>query len=469
MDYSVGLSNNRAEESRRTFLMGGLALMLTGGVALAKSDGRRKNIVFIIVEDLKAVLGCYGDKIVRTPNIDRLAAQGMVFDRAYCQFPVCNPSRSSMLLGIRPDRTGIFNNVRSWRETVGDRVSLPRLFRSNGYHTVGLGKVFHGGAKHEDPDAWNERYEYGPTERGRRGKRRNLTANVVRWCSWLAADGSDEDQPDGQLAVKAVEVLRQKRADPLFMIVGFHKPHDPFNAPKKYFDMYPLQQLEPPTVPNGVETIEKYSIGSSWKKAFDKFTLRDKREFLRAYYACVTFTDAQIGKVLDELDRLRLWEDTAVFFVGDHGYELGEHQWWNKNVLFEDSARVPLIAVVPGQTWVGSRCPALVEMVDLYPTFAHICGLQTPNDLDGCSFKPLLSQPDSKWKTAAFTQLIRGGDVTGKSVRTDSWRYTQWRRGDELLWQELYDHQNDPQEYRNLAESKKYQDTVKHLGRLLSP
>ncbi len=466
MKKNIKTARDSEASSRREFLKGGLALMLAGRTALGRSVGRRKNILFLIVEDLKAVLGCYGNEIVRTPNLDRLAARGMVFERAYCQFPVCNPSRSSMLLGLRPDRTGILNNVTSWHETIPNRISLPRLFRDNGYHTVGLGKVFHGGDKHDDPAAWDQRHDYRPTETGRRGQGRNLTGGAVKWCRWLAAEGSDQDQPDGQLAAQAVAVLRQKRADPLFMVAGFHKPHDPFQAPKQYFDLYPLEQLQPPEVPEDVATLEKYAIGSGWKTAFDKFTLRDQREFLRAYYACVTFADAQIGKVLDELDRQGLWADTAVFFVGDHGYELGEHNWWNKNVLFEESARVPMIAVVPERTRAGTRCDAFVEMVDFYPTFADLAGLRAPQDLDGISFRPLLRDPDRKWKTAAFTQ-VRRGDVTGKSVRTRRWRYNQWRRGDELLWQELYDHQTDPQEYRNLAEERDHQTTIKDLAELL--
>jgi uncharacterized sulfatase len=455
-------------KNRRDFLKNGLGVVLAGGAALAKPPDRRKNVLFIIVEDLKDVLGCYGNQVVRTPGLDRLAAKGMVFERTYCQFPVCNPSRSSMLLGLRPDRTRILDNVKSWRQTVGHRITLPKLFRNSGYHTVGLGKVFHGGDRHDDPAAWDERYRYRPTEEGRRGEGRNLTGGVVRWCRWLAAEGDDLDQPDGQLAAKAVRLLRHKRERPFFMAVGFHKPHDPFNAPKKYFDMYPLGKLQPPVVPEDVQTVEKYAIGSGWKKAFDKFTLRDKREFLRAYYACVSFTDAQIGKVLDELDRHRSWENTAVFFVGDHGYELGEHDWWNKNVLYEDSARVPMIAVVPGLTRPGTRCKAFVEMVDFYPTFADICGLSAPEDLDGVSFRPLLSHPDRKWKTAAFTQVIRGRGVTGKSVRTSRWRYTKWSRADEILWRQLYDHDSDPREYRNLAAREDCKDLIEDLDYLLS-
>lgn len=439
---------------RREFLGGTLAAVL-GNSLVSRAGQKRKNVLFIIVEDLKAVMGCYGNDVVHTPHLDRLAARGMVFDRAYCQFPVCNPSRSSMLTGLRPDRTGILNNIKSWRETVGDRITLPRLFRDSGYHTVGMGKIFHGGGKHDDPAAWDERYEYRPTEIGRKGKGRNLTGGSVKWCRWLAAEGGDEDQPDGQLAAKAVEVLARPGDQPLFMAVGFHKPHDPFDAPKKYFDMYDPDKLQPPRVPDGVETIERYAIGSGWKEAFDKFTLQDEREFMRAYYACVTFTDAQIGKILDEMDRRRLWDDTAVLFVGDHGYELGEHDWWNKNVLFEDSARVPMIAAVPGLTSAGTRCEGIVEMVDIYLTLTDICNLRAPGDLDGVSFAPLMKSPQSKGKTAAYTQLIRGREVTGKSVRTRRWRYTQWLQNGRIVWEKLYDHNSDPKEYRNLASKRK--------------
>ncbi len=451
---------------RRGFLKGMCQVVLAGSARSGIRRQKRKDVLFIIVEDLKAIMGCYGNKVVQTPNLDRLAARGMVFDRAYCQFPVCNPSRTSFLTGLRPDRTGILNNARSWHDAIGDRVTLPRLFRNNGYYTVGFGKVFHGGEKHDDPLAWDERYEYRVTEKGRRGRGRNLTGGRVKWCSWLAAEGQDEDQPDGMFAKKAVEVLGQKRNKPLFMAIGFHKPHDPFNAPKKYFDMYKLEDMEPPVVPEGAETIETYAIGSGWKAEFDKFGLREKREFMRAYYACLTFTDAQIGKVLDELDSRRLWENTAVLFVGDHGYELGEHNWWNKNVLFEDSTRVPMIGVVEGITKAATRCDRFVEMVDIYPTFTDICGIKAPDDLDGISFLPLLSEPEQKWKKAAFTQVQRG-DVVGRSVRTKSWRYTQWRRGEELLWEELYDHQSDSGEHWNLAANKKHSETVVELREVL--
>jgi len=427
--------------SRRDFIkfsLGGLSAGVLWGSPAANqtetiSPGRRKNVLFVIVEDLKAIMGCYGNPLVRTPNIDRLARRGLVFDRAYCQFPVCNPSRTSFLTGLRPDKTRILNNIDPWSSTVPERKTLPRLFRDSGYHTVGLGKVFHGGEKHDDPRAWDQRYDFRATETGRKGRGRNMTGGEVKWCRWLAAEGDDSDQPDGLLADKAIAILRQPGSKPFFMALGFHKPHDPFNAPKKYFDMYPLEKLMPPVVPESRPPDSKHTIGSAWKDSFDKFTLQDKREFLRSYYACITFMDAQLGRVLDELDKQDLWRNTAVVFIGDHGYNLGEHNWWNKNVLFEDSARVPMIAVVEGETKRGTRCSRFVELVDLYPTFADICGLTAPAGLDGLSFRPLLSTPDIRWKKTAFTQVQRG-QTTGKSVRTKRWRYYGMEAGRESAW-----------------------------------
>jgi len=464
-------------QTRRDFIRLSIAGLSTSSISSvwaadtkkANSTGAtrgKKNVLLIIVEDLKAIMGCYGNPLVQTPNIDRLAQKGMIFDRAYCQFPVCNPSRTSFLTGLRPDATRILDNVVSRTTTVKSQTTLPKCFRDHGYYTVGLGKIFHGHAKHDDPDAWDVSADFRPTQQGRQGEGRNLTNDVVKWCRWLAAEGDDNDQPDGQLAQKAVEILRQPRNKPLFMAVGFHKPHDPFHAPKKYFDLYPLQHLMPPVVPDNRQADEKYTIGSQWKLAFDKFTLQDKREFLRSYYACVTFTDAQIGKLLDELDRQNLWADTAVVFIGDHGYTLGEHNWWNKNVLFEDSCRIPMIAVVAGVTIPGVRCNRFVEMVDLYPTFADLCGLTPPANLEGLSFKPLLSQPDTKWKQAAFTQVKRG-ETMGKSIRTRRWRYTEWRQGQNRIGTELYDHVSDPGEYRNLSELPDFADVCKNLTLLL--
>lgn len=462
------------QRNRRSFLkysLGGISAAVLSPALLGESaegnPGKKpRNVLFIIVEDIKNIMGCYGNLLVKTPHLDRLAQRGVIFDRAYCQYPVCNPSRSSFLTGLRPDTTQILDNVKTWDTHVKNHPTLPKLFKDNGYHTVGLGKIFHGTAEHDDPQAWDVNLDFGQTELGRRGEGRNMTDGKIAWCNWLAAEGADDDQPDGQIAAKAVEILKEQHHQPFFMAVGFHKPHDPFHAPKKYFDMYPLDELMPPLVPENRTPKEDYMIGSSWHLAMKDFSLRDQREFLRSYYACTSFTDAQIGKVMDELDRQNLWKNTVVIFAGDHGYNLGEYEWWNKAVLMEDSARIPMIAVVEGGTKGHTRCDRFVEMVDLYPTFADLCGLKTSKNLEGISFRTLLSDPDQQWKKAAYTQVQRG-DIAGKSVRTKRWRYNEWVRNGTILSRELFDHASDPHEYRNLAGMEDFEGTCKELSRLL--
>ncbi len=465
----------KMKTNRRNFIKSTMGMIGAGAFysslscnTINKSETNKvENVLFIIVEDLKNVMGSYGNPIVQTPNLDRLAQRGVIFDRAFCQFPVCNPSRSSLLTGLRPDTTQILENVTPWIRNVKNHTTIPKLFRDNGYYTVGLGKVFHGkNNEHDDVQAWDENLDFEGTELGKRGEGRNMTNGSVSWCRWLEAEGSDDDQPDGQLAAKAVEILKQPRDKPFFLTVGFHKPHDPFNAPKKYFEMYPLEQLMPPFMPDNRTPKEDYVIGSGWAADFKKFSLQDQREFLRAYYACVTFTDAQIGKVLDELDRQNLWKDTAVIFIGDHGYNLGEYDWWNKAVLFEDSSRVPMIAAVEGELRANTRCDQFVELVDLYPTFADLFGLKAPSNLEGISFRPLLSDPNMPWKKTAYTQVQRG-DIAGKSVRTRRWRYNEWTRGGKILLTELFDHASDPKEYHNIAGLSEFEKTCQELSLLL--
>ena len=460
---------NRREVIRLSLGSIGTSLLgttLVRDTAEGRSRRQAKNVLFIIVEDLKNVMGCYGNPLVQAPNFDRLARKGVIFDRAYCQYPVCNPSRTSFLTGLRPDSTKILDNKVPWNTHIKHQITLPRLFRNNGYTAIGMGKIFHGKKAHDAPQAWDVNLDFRQTPTGGRGEGRNMTDGRIEWCRWLAAEGTDEDQPDGQIAARAVAILKQPRDTPFFMALGFHKPHDPFEAPKKYFDLYPADSLMPPVVPDNRSPKERYMIGSSWAAVFQEFTLRDQREFLRAYYAGVSFTDAQIGKVLDELDRQNLWKDTVVVFVGDHGYNLGEYDWWNKAVLMEDSARVPMIVVAEGETKTNVRCDQFVEMVDLYPTLADLCGLNAPANLEGVSLRPLLGEPNKPWKNAAFTQVQRG-DIAGRSVRTKRWRYNEWTRDGEVLAAELFDHASDPHEYRNLAAMDDFEVTCKELSQLL--
>jgi iduronate 2-sulfatase len=447
-----------------------LALLL--GTSAAKGDGdkggRRLNVLFIAADDLRNDLGCYGHPLVRSPNIDRLARSGTRFDRAYCQYPICNPSRVSLLTGLRPDTTRVLNNTTFFRRQLPDVVTLPQLFRKHGYFTTRLGKIYHGARDMEDPQSWDVALYPEGTARGKEGEGRNLTEGRVPWCRWLAAEGGDEDQPDGQIAREAVRLLEEQAKapgkQPFFLAVGFHKPHDPFVAPRRYFDLYPLERLNPPRDPADRSPELPLAIAGRWKTEFDRFTDRERREFMRAYYAGTSFMDAQVGKVLDGLDRLKLAENTAVVFFGDHGYHLGERGWWNKNTLFELSARAPLIVRLPGMKAPGKSCARLVEFVDIYPTLADLCSLPAPSNLEGRSFRPLLNDPGRPWKEAAFTQVQRGM-TAGRSVRTERWRYTEWGGGAQGA--ELYDHESDPGEYRNLAADPKHAPWVEKMKRLL--
>lgn len=429
-----------------------------------KGSQQRPNVLFIVVDDLNNSLGCYGHSVVKSPNIDRLAARGVRFDRAYCQFTVCNPSRTSFLTGLRPDSTGILNNTTPFRSKLPDAVTLPQLFRKNGYFTACVGKVFHSTKNMDDSQAWDVTSDPKGTPLGKQGQGRNLTGGRVKWCRWLAAQGDDDDQPDGQVAAEAVGLLEQHRHNPFFIAVGFHKPHDPFIAPKRYFDLYPLERLQPPKDPPDRSAELGQAIGSGWKAEFDRFTDRERCEFMRAYYAGISFMDAQAGKIIAVLDRLELWQNTIVVFFSDHGYHLGERGWWNKNTVFELSARAPLIVVTPEMKRKGKSCSQIVEFVDIYPTLADLCGLSTPANLDGTSFKPLLDDPKLSWKKAAFTQVQRGR-IAGRSVRTERWRYTEWDQGRQGV--ELYDHNTDPGEYYNLARDPQHTQTIAKLRRLL--
>jgi iduronate 2-sulfatase len=430
----------------------------------AAGSQRNRNVLFIVVDDLNNSLGCYGHSVVKSPNIDKLAARGVRFDRAYCQFTVCNPSRTSFLTGLRPDSTGILDNNTAFRSKLPNVTTLPQLFRKHGYFTARAGKIFHSGKGMDDPHAWEATSDPKGTPLGKTGQGRNLTGGRVRWCRWLAAEGDDEDQADGQIAAEAARLLEQQQDGPFFLAVGFHKPHDPFVVPKRYFDLYPLERLKPPQDPADRSAEHPQAIASGWKTEFDRFSDKERREFMRAYYAGISFMDAQLGKITAALDRLDLWRNTTVVLLGDHGYHLGQRGWWNKNTLFELSARAPLIFAAPETTTRGTSCSRIVEFVDIYPTLADLHGLPIPDNLEGTSFRPLLNNPDLPWKKAAFTQVQRGR-IAGRSVRTERWRYTQWDRGRQ--GHELYDHNNDPGEYYNLAQDPRYAQTVARLKRLL--
>ena len=370
-------------------------------------------MLLIVSDDLNNDLGCYGNAVVKSPQIDRLARRGVRFDRAYCQYPLCNPSRSSFLSGRRPGTTGITNNGTPTRTYLKDAVFLPQYFRQQQYTTVKVGKIYHTGDGFEDPISWDS--DTRETKDAKSPPRDQIVetfpeGDTNREFQAIVLDAADPDTYDGTVARKSVEFMEQAaRGDkPFFLAVGFRRPHLPYAAPKKYFELYPPERLALPTEPS--DHIKDIPAAALTYEPGSKRPGPDAaRRGRSAYYASLSFMDAQVGVLLDALDRLKLWDKTVVVFMSDHGYHLGEHGGlWHKRSLFEESARVPLIVAAPGKE-SNASLPRLVELVDVYPTLAELCGLPAPASLEGTSFVPLLDNPDQAWKKAAFTEVNRGG------------------------------------------------------------
>lgn len=424
------------------------------------------NVLFIAVDDLANALGCYGVKTAKTPHMDRLAASGVRFDRAYNQIPLCNPSRASVMTGRRPDATQVYDLDRHFREALPDVVTLSQMFRQSGWFTARVGKIYHydvpkgiGSDGLDDQQSW----ELVINPKGRDVTDEALITNptpekaISAAMSWLAAEGADEEQTDGMIATEAIQLMEKHRGGPFFLGVGFFRPHTPYVAPKKYFDMHPLESIVLPEAPaNDREDIPVPAFAHNNPTpnyGLDELTCRKS---LQAYRACVSFVDAQVGRLLDALERLKLADNTIVVLWSDHGYHLGEHLGiWQKRTLFEEGARAPLIIRAPSAAGNGRSSPRIVEFVDIFPTLADLAALPPPGDLDGRSLKPLLDDPVRDWDNAAYTQILRPADdrlseqVMGRTIRTERWRYTEWNGGTSGV--ELYDHSVDPGEFINRA------------------
>ncbi|EMI18679.1 iduronate-2-sulfatase [Rhodopirellula maiorica SM1] len=426
----------------------------------------RPNVLFIAVDDLACTLGCYGDVIAQTPHIDRLAASGVCFQNAYNQLPLCNPTRASIMTGLRPDKIKVYDLDRHFRDELPDVVTLSQAFRSEGYFAARVGKIYHynvpasiGTDGFDDPPSWDQ--TVNPIGRDKTDESLVYNAEPHRKISgalsWLAAEGGDEEQTDGMIATEAIALMQQKRDEPFFLAVGFFRPHTPYVAPQKYFDLYPPSSLRLPYSPPGDRNdiplaafahncpVPNYNL--------DHDTLIKATQ---AYYACVSFVDAQVGRLLDSLQQLDLAENTIVVLWSDHGYHLGEHDGvWQKRTLFEQSARAPLIIRSPQHRESAGVCRRIVEFVDIYPTLTDLAGIAAPENLDGRSLSPLLDNPLAEWDNVAVTQVLRPADdrlgdpVMGCSIRTDRYRYTEWGEGKYGF--ELYDHHADPLEFNNLA------------------
>jgi iduronate 2-sulfatase len=448
-----------------------LCLVLGGAMGFIPASAQTKpqpkyNVLFIAVDDLRPELGAYGNKIIKTPNIDKLMSWGVRFDAAYVQYPLCNPSRASMLTGRYPTQTGVLDNRTWFGAAHPDFISLPKYFKGQGYASLRTGKIFHGGI--DDTDAWT----MGGERRNFEGAI-NTTApgqNPQNSDRIVALEGNGEAHADYRFATRAIEFLEEYKNQPFLLMLGFTKPHSPPTAPRKMIEMYDVAQMPlpvdfgaRPVVPPGFPKLSVPPRNS------DLFIGRDAseaeaREVLRAYYASTTFTDANVGRVLDALERLGLRERTIIVFWGDHGYHLGEKGKWSKhNSLFEVGTRVPLAIVLPGAKGNSKASARIVEAVDLYPTLTDLCGLPTPPGLAGQSLKALLSNPQAKWQQPAYT-VTKFGNNIGKAVRTERWRYAEWDDGSAML----FDRARDPHELKNLANDPAHAKTVKEMKALLA-
>lgn len=442
-------------------------LLWMPAAALAAQRQSRRNVLLVAVDDLNNRIGCYGDPVVKTPSLDRLAARGVRFDRAYCNYPLCNPTRTSLLSGRRPETTRIFDNDTPPRTYLGDVVFLPEYFKAHGYFTARVGKVAHGRFEYELKWDVSESAAGRPlATAGAKGKKDRQPARQqgANKLSWTPTRRKDEEEPDGATARRIVQLIEQNKDRPFFIGAGFHKPHLPWVAPQKYFDMYSLDQIKLPATPaNDRDDIPPIALTHT--AGDDQMTDRERRQAILAYHAATSFMDAQLGVILDALDRNKLWDNTAVLLFGDHGWHLYDHlQLWRKMTVFEEAARAPLIAAAPGMR-AGAGCPRLVEFVDIYPTLAELAGLPAPTGMEGTSFAPLMRDPERPWKKAAYTVVARGKKCLGRSVRTDRYRYTEWC-GDAAV-AEFYDHQADPKEWTNLARSAPSPAALAECRRLL--
>jgi iduronate 2-sulfatase len=463
------------------------------------SAAAKPNVLFIAIDDLKPVLGCYGDKHVQSPNIDRLAARGLLFENAYCNQAVCAPSRNSLMTGVRPTTLGVYDLGTNFRAAAPNAVTLTQYFMNHGYRAEGLGKIFHvGHGNHEDPASWSvplfseKTVTYAlPEHRTTVTREEALFAGqtdvgkLPRGAAYEAAEVADDGYPDGRIASEAIRRLRaaKERAEPFFLAVGFLKPHLPFCAPKKYWNLYQRDSFELPTFrkpPEGAPSYAPTTWGElrQYSDIPQRGPVNDEqaRALIHGYYAATSYVDAQIGRVMAELDRLGLATNTIVVLWGDHGWHLGDHGMWSKHSNYEQANHIPFLIVAPGVTKAGTRTRAMVETVDIYPTLCELAGLpapQNPQPLDGKSLVPVLKKPSRENKEAVFHVFPRNrigdGAILGRAVRTERYRLVEWKKpgaAPDTAEFELYDYKNDPGETRNIAAQEP--KLVKKLQALLA-
>lgn len=464
-----------------------ISALLFAFSSIVAEAGEHKNVLVFFIDDLRPELACYGKQDIKSPNIDALASRGTLFERAYCQQAICAPSRASMLAGQYPDTLGIYDLWSPLRRTVPDVMSMPRYFFERGYETSSFGKVYH--HRNDDrrywsklPDVPGEIYAdpavlASITKRKKAAIAKGLTriklSAATKGPPIESADVEDGAYRDGAVANQAIQALRRDRNKPFFMCVGFAKPHLPFAAPQHYWDLYEREQFVAPKreLPQGAPSLAftKWGELRAYQGMPEKGLLNDDqtRELKHGYAACVSYADALVGKVMAELDRLGLRDDTIVVLWGDHGYKLGDYGLWCKHTNLELDTRVPLIVSAPGFAQ-GSRSAALVEMVDIFPTLAQLTDGEIPGSCEGKSLEPILNDPNRAIRPFALSQYPRGSHM-GYSLRTDRWRYTEWvdSAKNNIIARELYDHRDSQLATRNLSADSEHAKLVSTLSQQL--
>jgi len=453
----------------RPVVLLGIASFSCGTKHESNTQGEKYNVLFIAIDDLRPHLGCYDFDHVKSPNIDKVASNGLIFTRAYCQFALSSPSRTSLFTGLNPDVTGVKGNGPRFRDTLPGLVSLPQHFKQNGYFTQGFGKLYHSGL--DDPESWSvphdpgNRPRYTPEGEEISKKQREeftkrsdyIPGSKVRAGGppFESYDCEDNYFRDGGNTESALNALERLKDTTFFLALGFSNVHIPYVSPKRYWDLYasdriilPSNQFPPEGAPVwALQSLhELYTYYNVPSPLTDEF----KRELIRGYLAATSYVDAQIGLMVDALKKYKLLDKTVIIIWGDHGYQLGEHNMWSsKHTNYETSTLAPIIISVPGMKVKGRKSSALVEFIDIYPSLAEICGLKIPAHCQGKSFKPLLDEPSGTIKQETYSQYSKGG-YQGYTVREDRYRLVQWTKKDEIVY-ELYDHIADPEENKNIA------------------
>ncbi|MGB7346022.1 MAG: sulfatase [Pirellulaceae bacterium] len=465
----------------------GLLLPIQPAESQEKDDAKspRRNVLLIVTDDCNTDLGCYGHPLVKTPHLDRLSQRGTRFQHAYSQYPVCNPSRASFMTGLYPDQTGILSNSGHFRQHVPNVVTMSQMFRNQGYWAARVGKIYHFGVPdqigtngEDDLASWDHVVNPRGIDREVHDQIHSLKkGSFGGTLSWLKLDSKASEHTDAIGATEAIKLMEEHHPDktdrPFFLAVGFYRPHTPYVAPPEFFDLYPLDQIQPAMEqPGDRDDIPIAALHDRPKQR--ELTIDQRKEIIQAYYASISLMDAQVGRVIDAVDRLHLADNTTIVFISDHGYHLGAHGLWQKSDLFEGSCHVPMMIVDPDHT-AGQASQSPCGLIDLYPTLAELTGVVPPDHLQGKSLVPLLKDPATSVKDAALSVTISRArqmhkeftraTVPGYSIRTERFRYTSWGGGN--FGHELYDYETDPHEYTNLVDKPEHESTVKRMQELL--